>query len=278
VMAFIKKGAAATPAAAAQSLDGANLPWPLALPFAGMLLSIALGPLVVKEWWHIHYEKAAACWAILTVGGLVASIGIAATAAGLLHSMALEYLPFILMLFALYTAAGRISVEGRLHGSPNVNTSILALGAAVANVIGTVGTSMILIRPHIRANSARRFNAHVVIFFLVSNIGGILTPLGNAPLFLGYLQGIDFFWKTGALWPAAVFTIAAVLLIFFLVDSYFYRQEANAQPAIAEASKLRVRGVVRTSQSSASWSSPSSQAASGIQVSASTCLEQGSNC
>jgi hypothetical protein len=160
--------------------------------------------------------------------------------------MALEYLPFILMLFALYTAAGGISVEGRLHGSPHVNTSILALGAAIANVIGTVGTSMILIRPLIRANSARRFNAHVVVFFifLVSNIGGILTPLGNAPLFLGYLQGIDFFWTTRALWPAAVFTIAAVLLIFFLVDSYFYRQEASAQPAIAEASKLRVRGVV----------------------------------
>lgn len=254
MMAFIKKGAAtalllmglATPAAAAQSLDGANLPWPLALPFAGMLLSIALGPLVVKEWWHIHYEKAAACWAILAVGGLVASIGITATAAGVLHSMALEYLPFILMLFALYTAAGGLSVEGRLHGSPHVNTSILALGAAIANVIGTVGTSMILIRPLIRANSARRFNAHVVVFFifLVSNIGGILTPLGNAPLFLGYLQGIDFFWTTRALWPAAVFTIAAVLLIFFLVDSYFYRQEASAQPAIAEASKLRVRGVV----------------------------------
>jgi Putative citrate transport len=119
-------------------------------------------------------------------------------------------------------------------------------GAAIANVIGTVGTSMILIRSLIRANSARRFNAHVVVFFifLVLNIGGILTPLGNGPLFLGYLQGIDFFWTTRALWSAAVFTIAVVLLIFFLVDSYFYRQEASAQPAIAEASKLRVRGVV----------------------------------
>jgi Na+/H+ antiporter NhaD/arsenite permease-like protein len=254
MMAFIKKGAAtaffllalAAPASAAQSLDGASLPWPLALPFAGMLLSIALGPLVVKEWWHIHYEKAAAFWAILAVGGLAASAGLAATAAGVVHSMSLEYLPFILMLFALYTAAGGICVEGRLHGAPLVNTSILALGAALASIIGTTGASMILIRPLIRANSGRRFNSHVVVFFifLVSNIGGALTPLGDPPLFLGFLQGIDFFWTTRVLWPAAVFTVAVLLGIFFLVDSYFYRREERARPAIAVASKLRVRGFV----------------------------------
>jgi Na+/H+ antiporter NhaD/arsenite permease-like protein len=253
-MAFIKKGAAAalpllalaTPAAAAQSLDGASLPWPLALPFAGMLLSIALGPLVVKEWWHIHYEKAAAFWAILSVAGLVASTGIGPAAAGVVHSMEVEYLPFILMLFALYTAAGGISVEGRLPASPLVNTSILALGAAMASIIGTTGASMILIRPLIRANSARGFNTHVVVFFifLVSNIGGVLTPLGDPPLFLGFLQGVDFFWTTRALWPAALFTVVVLLLIFFLVDSYFYRREKSAPPAIAGAGKLRVSGLV----------------------------------
>lgn len=253
-MAFIKKGAAAallllalaTPASAAQSLDGANLPWPLALPFAGMLLSIALGPIAVKEWWHIHYEKAAAFWAILTVGGLAASTGMAATAASVVHSVSLEYLPFILMLFALYTAAGGILVEGRLHGSPLVNTMILALGAALASIIGTTGASMILIRPLIRANSARRFNTHVVVFFifLVSNIGGTLTPLGDPPLFLGFLRGIAFFWTARALWPAAVFTVAVLLLVFFLADSYFYRREKSARPAIAEAGKPRVSGFV----------------------------------
>ena len=253
-MAFIKKGAAAallllalaTPASAAQSLDGANLPWPLALPFAGMLLSIALGPIAVKEWWHIHYEKAAAFWAILTVGGLAASTGMAATAASVVHSVSLEYLPFILMLFALYTAAGGILVEGRLHCSPLVNTMILALGAALASIIGTTGASMILIRPLIRANSARRFNTHVVVFFifLVSNIGGTLTPLGDPPLFLGFLRGIAFFWTARALWPAAVFTVAVLLLVFFLADSYFYRREKSARPAIAEAGKPRVSGFV----------------------------------
>jgi Na+/H+ antiporter NhaD/arsenite permease-like protein len=193
----------ATPAMAGEALDGARLPWPLALPFTGMLLSIALGPLAVKEWWHIHYAKAAGFWAILALGGLIAVEGLPVAAASFVHSMALEYLPFILMLFALFTAAGGIAVEGRLNGSAPVNTTILAFGTMIASIIGTTGASMILIQPLIRANRARAFNAHVVVFFifLVSNIGGVLTPLGDPPLFLGFLRGIDFFWTTRALWP-----------------------------------------------------------------------------
>ena len=169
-------------------------PWPLALPFAGILLSIALGPLAVKEWWHIHYAKAAGFWAILALGGLIAVEGLPVAAASFVHSMALEYLPFILMLFALFTAAGGVSIEGRLNGSAPVNTTILALGTMIASIIGTTGASMILIQPLIRANSARSFNAHVVVFFifLVSNIGGVLTPLGDPPLFLGFLRGDRF--------------------------------------------------------------------------------------
>jgi Na+/H+ antiporter NhaD/arsenite permease-like protein len=234
----------ATPAMAGQVLDGACLPWPLALPFAGMLLSIALGPLAVKEWWHIHYAKAAGFWAVLALGGLVAVAGVPAVAAAFMHSMALEYLPFILMLFALFTAAGGILVEGRLDGSAPGNTAILALGTMIASVIGPIVPSLILIRPLIRANSARAFNAHVVIFFifLVSNIGGVLTPLGNPPLFLGFLQGIDFFWTTRALWPHALFTSGILLAIFFLLDSYFGRREDGPRPARTAAAKLRVSG------------------------------------
>jgi Na+/H+ antiporter NhaD/arsenite permease-like protein len=236
----------ATPAIAGEALDGARLPWPLALPFAGMLLSIALGPLAVKEWWHIHYAKAAGFWAILALGGLIAVEGLPAAAAGLVHSMALEYLPFILMLFALFTAAGGISIEGRLNGSAPVNTTILAFGTMIASIIGTTGASMILIQPLIRANSARSFNAHVVIFFifLVSNIGGVLTPLGDPPLFLGFLQGIDFFWTTRALWSQALFASGVLLAIFFLVDSYFDRREESPPPAGTVAVKLRVSGHV----------------------------------
>ena len=235
----------ATPAMAGEALDGARLPWPLALPFAGILLSIALGPLAVKEWWHIHYEKAAGFWAILALGGLTAVEGFPAAAASFVHSMALAYLPFILMLIAFYTAAGGITLEGKLNGSPMVNTTILAFGAAIANIIGTTGASMILVRPLIRANRARPFNAHVVVFFifLVSTIGGVLTPLGNPPLFLGYLRGIDFFWTTYALWPQALFTVGILLVIFFLVNSYFYRREESPPPAGTASGKLRVRGL-----------------------------------
>jgi Na+/H+ antiporter NhaD/arsenite permease-like protein len=234
----------ATPVMAGEALDGARLPWPLALPFAGMLLSIALGPLAVKEWWHIHYAKAAGFWAALALGGLIAVEGLPAAAAGFMHSMALEYLPFILMLFALFTAAGGITVEGRLDGSAQVNTTVLALGTMIASVIGPIVPSLILIRPLIRANRARAFNAHVVIFFifLVSNIGGVLTPLGNPPLFLGFLQGIDFFWTMRALWPQALFASGVLLAIFFLLDTYFGRREDGPRPAGTAAVKLHVSG------------------------------------
>jgi Na+/H+ antiporter NhaD/arsenite permease-like protein len=235
---------AATPAMAGEAFDGARLPWPFALPFAGILLSIALGPLVVKEWWHIHYAKAALFWAIMALGGLIAVEGSSAAAAGFVQSMALDYLPFILMLFALYTAAGGISVESTLSGSPSVNTTILALGTMIASIIGTTGASMILIRPLIRANCTRSCNAHVVVFFifLVSNIGGVLTPLGNPPLFLGFLRGIDFFWTARNLWPQAVFASALLLTVFYLIDSYFYRREENLPPAAPAGAKLRVSG------------------------------------
>jgi len=224
-----------------------SLPWPLALPFAGMLLSIALGPLAVKEWWHIHYEKAAAFWAAIALAGLVITEGPSATLAGLVHNMALEYLPFILMLFALFTTAGGIFIEDGFKGCPLVNTTILALGTMIASFVGTTGASMVLIRPLIRANNERPFNAHVVVFFifLVSNIGGTLTPLGDPPLFLGYLEGVDFFWTMRALWPQTLFASSILLATFFLIDSYFYRHEKRHSPVeLSRRIRLRVRGLV----------------------------------
>ena len=220
------------PAAAAEGLDGAKLPLALGLPFVGILLSIALGPLVVKEWWHIHYEKAAAFWAVLTLGGLVAVKGLDVAAAALVHNLAIEYLPFILMLLALFTAAGGIAIKGSLKGSPLVNGAILAFGAAIASIIGTTGASMILIRPLIRANEGRRFNAHVVVFFifLVSNIGGALTPLGDPPLFLGFLHGVDFFWTAKWLWPQTLFAVAVLLVVFFAIDIFFRGAKAPVRP------------------------------------------------
>jgi len=237
--------ACCAPAAAAEGLDGASLPLPLGLPFVGILLSIALGPLVVKEWWHIHYEKAAAFWAVLTLAGLVAAKGFDAAAAALVHNAALEYLPFILMLLALFTAAGGIAIKGSLSGSPVLNTAILAFGAAIASIIGTTGASMILIRPLIRANEGRSFNAHVVVFFifLVSNIGGALTPLGDPPLFLGFLHGVDFFWTMQQLWPETLFAVTVLLAVFFLIDLYFFRRE-GPRAASGPTIPLSVTGLV----------------------------------
>ena len=233
------------PAAAAEGLDGAKLPLALGLPFVGILLSIALGPLVVKEWWHIHYEKAAAFWAVLTLGGLVAVKGLDVAAAALVHNLAIEYLPFILMLLALFTAAGGIAIKGSLKGSPLVNGAILAFGAAIASIIGTTGASMILIRPLIRANEGRRFNAHVVVFFifLVSNIGGALTPLGDPPLFLGFLHGVDFFWTAKWLWPQTLFAVVVLLVVFFAIDIFLSRRE-GARPAPGPAIPFSVTGLV----------------------------------
>jgi len=150
------------------------------------------------------------------------------------------------MLFALYTAAGGISISGKLAGTPFVNTTILAFGAAIASWIGTTGASMILIRPLIRANAGRRFNAHVVVFFifLVANIGGALTPLGDPPLFLGFLHGVEFFWTARMLWPHTLLAVGTLLLVFLVLDSLLFLREKPGLDSQADESRLRVRGLV----------------------------------
>jgi Na+/H+ antiporter NhaD/arsenite permease-like protein len=138
-----------------------------------------------------------------------------------------EYIPFIVLLTALFTVAGGIFVKGNLHGSPAVNTMILALGSVLASLMGTTGASMLLIRPLIRANDNRVHKAHVIVFFIfiVSNVGGSLTPLGDPPLFLGFLKGIDFFWTLKHIFPETFFLIGSLLFIFFVLDTWYYRRE-----------------------------------------------------
>ena len=143
------------------------------------------------------------------------------------HALFAEYMPFILLLTALFTVSGGIYVSGNLHGSPGLNALFLAIGTVLASVMGTTGASMLLIRPLIRANDNRRHQAHVIVFFiiLVSNIGGALTPLGDPPLFLGFLKGVDFFWTMRNIFPETLFLVVALLAIFFAVDSWLYRRE-----------------------------------------------------
>jgi Na+/H+ antiporter NhaD/arsenite permease-like protein len=213
--------------ALAAPLDGATLGVAWALPFAGILLSIALGPLLLSHVWHQHYGKITAAWALAFVLPFAGKFGLETAGAGLTHALLAEYLPFIILLTALYTVAGGIVIRGNLHGSPRTNLTLLAIGTALASVMGTTGASMLMIRPLLRANDDRRHRTHVVVFFifLVSNVGGSLTPLGDPPLFLGFLQGVDFFWTARHLWAKTLFLVAALLAIFYAIDSYWYRKE-----------------------------------------------------
>jgi Na+/H+ antiporter NhaD/arsenite permease-like protein len=208
-------------------IKGAELGILWVVPFVGILLSIALLPLFAPSFWHHHFGKVALGWAAAFVLPYLAATGFAATSYVVMHTLLFEYIPFIILLFALYTVAGGIFVKGNLHGTPALNTGILALGTALASFVGTTGASMILIRPIIRANDDRRHNVHVVVFFifLVSNIGGSLTPLGDPPLFLGFLRGVDFFFTTKWMFAEMVFCAAILLAVFFVLDTYYYRKE-----------------------------------------------------
>jgi Na+/H+ antiporter NhaD/arsenite permease-like protein len=218
-------------AAAAAALDGARLGWTWGLPFAGLLVSIATGPLLFPRIWHGHYGKIAFMWSALTLVPLAALQGIPVAVAGLAHAMLAEYLSFIVLLFALYVVAGGILVTGNLRGTPWVNAAILALGTLMASIVGTTGAAMILIRPLLRANAARLVNVHVVIFFifLVANIGGALSPLGDPPLFVGFLRGVDFFWTTRHLAFATALTAGIVLAVFVAIDSWYYRKDRRIE-------------------------------------------------
>ena len=217
--------------AAAAALDGASFRWPWTLPFVGLLLSIATGPLMFPRIWHGHYGKVAFAWSTLTLAPLAALRGIPVAVDALVHALLADYLSFIVLLFALYVVAGGILVTGNLRGTPWVNTAILALGTVMASIVGTTGAAMILIRPLLRANAARLVNAHVVVFFifLVADIGGALSPVGNPPLFVGFLNGVDFFWTARYLAIPTATTAGLVLLVFVVVDLWYYRRDRKIE-------------------------------------------------
>ena len=206
--------------AAAESLSplpGATLSPVWMVPFLGILLSIALVPLTAPNFWHHHFGKTSAFWALAFLIPFAAHFGVDLAVHEVAHTLLAEYLPFMILLLALYTVAGGIHIRGNLHATPALNTGLLALGTVLASIMGTTGAAMLMIRPLLRANDNRRHQAHVVIFFifLVANVGGALTPLGDPPLFLGFLKGVDFFWTTKTMfWPtltAALDSIGALL-------------------------------------------------------------------
>ncbi|MBT2322582.1 sodium:proton antiporter [Variovorax paradoxus] len=229
---FFRTLAVALPAlipgiASAADFDGSTLSPLWGLPFAGILLSIALMPLLAPSLWHHHYGKLSAAWALAFLVPFAAIYGVSVAGAQLVHALVAEYIPFIILLTALFVVAGGIHIRGNLHGAPGLNTAILAIGAVLASLMGTTGASMLLIRPLIRANDNREHRAHVVVFFIfiVSNVGGSLTPLGDPPLFLGFLKGVEFFWTARNILPDTLFVVGILLALFYAIDRWYYRKE-----------------------------------------------------
>ncbi|MDP2331427.1 MAG: sodium:proton antiporter [Reyranella sp.] len=228
----------------APAIDGRQLGLLWIAPFAGILLSIAIMPLVAPHFWHHHFGKVSAAWGLMVIVPFALIHGVPTAAYEIIHLMLLDYIPFIVILLALFTVTGGIHIKGNLRGSPSMNTALLAIGTALAGWMGTTGASMLLIRTVIRANDDRKHKIHVFVFFifLVSNVGGALTPLGDPPLFLGFLKGVSFFWTTTHLFSEMLVCAIVLLAIFYALDSYWYRKEGRLKSDPTPESPVRIEG------------------------------------
>ncbi len=224
-------------------LDGASLSLAWGVPFAAMLASIAILPLAAPGFWHHHFGKVAALCAAAFLVPCALAFGWEVAAHELLHTLTQEYVPFVVLLCALFVTAGGVRIKGSLVGTPTTNTAILAAGTLAASVMGTTGASMLLVHPLLRANAWRRRNAHVFVFFifLVGNIGGALTPLGDPPLFIGFLEGVDFFWVTSRMAAPMLVLALPLLVAFYVIDRIAWRGEENP-PAMPAGERLGVEG------------------------------------
>lgn len=226
-------------------IDGSTLGLVWLVPFVGMLLSVALVPLLLPHIWHRHFKTIAAFWSVVFAAPFLALNDFDAASGALVHTIALDYVPFIILLTALFTVAGGIRLTGTIRGTPGVNTLLLAIGSGLASIMGTTGAAMLIVRPLIRANRRRRHKTHVFIFliFLVANIGGALTPLGDPPLLIGFLQGVPFFWPTVHLFQPMLFLAVILLGIFYAVDHHLHRRGYIEEPsALEEIERLGIDG------------------------------------
>jgi len=219
---------------------GKVLPIWAIIPFVGILLSIAILPLVAPHLWHAHFGKISTFWALAFAVPFLFVYHFVAVHE-ILHIYIIDYIPFIILLWGLFTIAGGIVVGGSLKGTPIVNTILLLIGTILASWVGTTGAAMVMIRPVLKANKDRANKAHVICFFifLVANIGGSLTPLGDPPLFLGFLHNVPFFWVTTGILPHMLLASVILLSLFFVVDSFYYRKEKD-KPQLPEKGKEKV--------------------------------------
>lgn len=227
-------------------VNGSTLSLFWGLPFLGILLSIALFPLLAPSIWHPHFGKITAIWTLIFLLLFTLNFSYQQAIYLVVHALIEEFIPFIILLLALYTISGGILIKSNLSGSARVNTCLLAGATILSSFMGTTGSAMLFIRPLLRANNNRKHNVHVVIFFifLVANIGGGLTPLGDPPLFLGFLKGIDFFWTTKHMLLPVMISSVVLLTIFYFIDSYYYRYDDIEKISPISENKFEIMGKI----------------------------------
>lgn len=213
-------------AAESAKTEAASVPMAFCIPFAGLLLCIAVLPLVKPEWWEEHQPAAVAFWSLLFILPFAFTYGAGEAAEKVLECIVDDYLTFIVLLFGLFCVAGNITMEGDLAGSPRINVGLLLMGTLLSSWVGTTGASMLMVRPVIKMNSWRKRKCHIMVFFifLISNIGGCLTPIGDPPLLMGFMRGVPFFWSLKLL-PVLLFNAAVLLFVFYWLDRRAYRKD-----------------------------------------------------
>jgi Na+/H+ antiporter NhaD/arsenite permease-like protein len=212
----------------------------LGFPFLGLLASMAVIPIVAPRFWHRRMGFVAFAWSAVLMVQQAVVAGIGAAASAIWHAILIEYLPFVTLLLALYTAGGGVLLRGGPAGTPHGNTAMLAMGMAMGAVMGTTGSAMVLIHPLLRANAHRRRKVHLVLFLivLVGNVAGAVTPLGNPPLYIGLLHGVPFFWPARHLIAPLLVVTMPLLATFYLID----RCLTAAEPSPPKPQPFRVRG------------------------------------
>ena len=224
-------------------LNGASLSALWAIPFLGMILSIAIFPLILPKFWGEHYGKVSLIWSAIVLIGIAFTQGFGISLHSLILVMFEQFLPFIFLLLSLFTITGGIKLKGELVGNPRINTIILLIGAIISSWLGTTGAAVLLIRPLINANHWRTYKVHTIVFFtfIVANIGGSLTPVGNPPLLMGFISKVPFFWPLSQLLAPTTVACGILLLLYFISDSYFYKKE-TAKPIQKTKTVLKIEG------------------------------------
>lgn len=233
--------------AAGSGEAAAQVPVWLCIPFAGLLLCIAVMPLVKGEWWETHQPLMVGFWIAAMVLPFIAVYGAGKTVETVLECTVNDYLTFIILLFGLFCVSGNITMEGDFAGSPRINVGLLALGTLLSSCIGTTGASMLMVRPVIKMNSWRKRKSHIMVFFIfmVSNMGGCLTPIGDPPLLMGFMRGVPFFWSLHLL-PMLLFNMAILLFAFYHLDKWAYRRDIaeGRKPDISKpGTEFRIDGL-----------------------------------